>query len=140
MPAVPDIRWQQRFANYRKALGRLAAAVALRQQRPLSDLERQGLIQSFEFTHELAWNTLKDFAEFLGTTGLMGSRDTIRAAFKMGLIDDGEQWMEMIRDRNLGTHTYDEATALKVEDHVVKSYCQLFENLSTRMQRELDGH
>lgn len=53
--ARDDRRWQQRFENYRRALARLNEAVQLSQQRPLTDLERQGLIQAFEFTHELSW-------------------------------------------------------------------------------------
>jgi len=61
-----DIRWQQRLQNYRKALSQLALAVTLSQQRPLSNLEKQGLIQGFEFTHELAWNVLKDYFVYQG--------------------------------------------------------------------------
>jgi len=53
-----DIRWQQRFANYKKALRQLQSAVELSDQRELSQLEKQGVIQAFEFTHELAWNVL----------------------------------------------------------------------------------
>ena len=61
-----DIRWRQRFENFRKAFAQLSSAAALTQQRDLTDLEQQGLIQAFEFTHELAWNTLKDFLESRG--------------------------------------------------------------------------
>jgi dipeptidase len=61
-----DIRWMQRFQNYRQALARLSEAVALSRQRALSELEEQGLIQAFEFTHELAWNVLKDYLEAAG--------------------------------------------------------------------------
>ena len=70
-----DIRWQQRFANFRKALSTLTEAVELAAQRPLSRLEQQGLIQGFEFTHELGWNVLKDFLDNQGISGLIGSRD-----------------------------------------------------------------
>ena len=63
-----DIRWKQRFLNYKKALLQLSNAVELNQQRGLSDLEKQGLIQSFEYCHELAWNVLKDFFEYQGKT------------------------------------------------------------------------
>ncbi|MCP9916316.1 nucleotidyltransferase substrate binding protein [Cyanobium sp. ATX 6F1] len=108
-----DIRWQQRFGNFRQALARLREAVELSQQRSLSDLERQGLIKAFEFTHELSWKTLKDFLVSRGVSDLFGSRDTTREAFAQGLINDGEIWMEMIRHRNLSAHTYDEATVLK---------------------------
>nr|VFJ60551.1 MAG: nucleotidyltransferase substrate binding protein, HI0074 family [Candidatus Kentron sp. DK] len=73
-----DIRWRQRFDNYRRALARLRDAVSLRKKRPLSDLEQQGLIKAFEFTHELAWNVMKDYFEYQGNTSITGSRDAIR--------------------------------------------------------------
>lgn len=134
-----DIRWQQRFANYRKALARLTEAVELRRQRPLTDLERQGLIQAFEFTHELAWNTFKDIAEFQGASGLLGSRDATRYAFKTGLIEDGENWMKMIDSRNLSTHTYQEAVAQELEQRIIDSYFALFGQSVARLTEHLDA-
>ncbi len=93
---MTDIRWKQRFDNFQRALQHLTAAIQLMQQRPLSRLEEQGLIQGFEFTHELAWNVLKDYLEMEGIQGLVGSRSTTREAFKRGLVGDGEAWMDMI--------------------------------------------
>lgn len=101
-----DIRWKQRFENYRSALRTLAEAVALAEQRVLSKLEQQGLIQGFEFTHELAWNVLKDYLEEQGLVGIIGSKNATRQAFKNALIQDGEAWMDMIKARNLTSHTY----------------------------------
>ena len=101
-----DIRWKQRYNNYRRALQTLTDAVELAAQRPLSRLEQQGLIQGFEFTHELAWNVLKDYLEAQGFVGLIGSRNATRQAFKDALIQDGEAWMDMIKARNLTSHTY----------------------------------
>ena len=129
-----DIRWRQRSSNYRRALARLVEAVELSGQRPLSDLERQGLIQAFEFTHELSWKTLKDFLASPGIEELYGSRDTTREAFAQGLITDGEAWMEMIRHRNLSTHTYDEATVQEIVTAVVSRYIAAFQELETRLQ------
>jgi nucleotidyltransferase substrate binding protein (TIGR01987 family) len=129
-----DIRWQQRFANFRRALTRLAAAVDLGQQRPLSDLERQGLIQAFEFTHELAWKTLKDFLQSRGVTDLYGSRDATRESFSQGLIGEGELWMAMIRHRNLSTHTYDEATVEEIVSAVTCGYLAAFRQLEDRLR------
>jgi nucleotidyltransferase substrate binding protein (TIGR01987 family) len=139
MNASTDIRWQQRFANYRKALARLTEAVELLQQRGLSELERQGLIQAFEFTHELAWNTFKDIAEFQGATGLLGSRDATRYAFKNGLIEDGESWMAMIESRNLSTHTYNEPVALEIENRIIDVYFALFGQFASRLQERIDA-
>lgn len=80
-----DIRWQQRLANYSKALDQLSNAIITSRQRPLSELEKQGLIQTFEFTHELAWNVMKDYFAYQGNPGITGSRDAAREAFQKGL-------------------------------------------------------
>jgi len=128
-----DIRWQQRIANYSKALEQLGSAVATSQQRPLSDLEKQGLIQAFEFTHELAWNVMKDYFAYQGNPGITGSRDAAREAFQKGLIEDGEGWMEMIRSRNLTSHTYQQKIADEICSHIVARYFPLFEQLQRRM-------
>ena len=97
-----DIRWEQRFANYQKALSRLQKFI---DKGELSELEEQGLIKAFEYTYELAWNTLKDFLGNRGQTDIYGSRDAIRKAFESGLIDDGESWMDMLASRNKTSHT-----------------------------------
>ncbi|MEI7430771.1 MAG: nucleotidyltransferase substrate binding protein [Betaproteobacteria bacterium] len=130
----PDIRWKQRFSNYRKALQLLADAVTLGKQRPLSRLEQQGLIKAFEFTHELAWNVLKDYFVYQGNTSLTGSRDTLREAFSLGLIDDGEAWMETITSRNRSSHTYDQQTADHLAKMISDQYLALFEKLSSRLR------
>jgi nucleotidyltransferase substrate binding protein (TIGR01987 family) len=106
-----DIRWQQRFHNFCKAFAQLDEAVILMQARELSKLEKQGVIQAFEYSYELAWNTLKDFLVWQGIEGITGSRDTIREAFSKGLIDEGQGWMNMLADRNRTSHTYNEETA-----------------------------
>ncbi len=123
----PDVRWKQRFDNYSKAFLELSADVALRQSRELSRLEEKGLIQSFEVVHELSWNVLKDYLEEIaGTTGLLGSKDSTREAFKRGLIADGEVWMDMIKSRNFTSHVYDEATARKIADDICGSFHACF--------------
>jgi len=128
-----DIRWQQRFSNYRKALRQLGAAIELRRQRPLTDLEKQGLIQSFEYTYELGWNTLKDYLVYQGIVDIVGARDAIRQAFRRELITDGEGWMDMLADRNLTSHTYNEDTAEEVEQRICGRYHGLFLELQEKM-------
>ena len=128
-----DIRWIQRAKHFDKAFSLLEEAVELARQRPLSKLEAQGLIQGFEYTHELAWNTLKDFLEDRGVQALYGSRDTTRAAFRTGLIENGETWMEMIQSRNLTSHTYNEATADQVVGAILDSYFAAFQALRTTL-------
>jgi nucleotidyltransferase substrate binding protein (TIGR01987 family) len=132
MAQNPDVRWRQRFANFQKAFAQLSKGEATAQERDLSELERQGLIQAFEFTHELAWNTLKDFLEQTGATNLFGSVDATRAAFAAGLIENGEAWMEMIKSRNLTTHTYDERTAEKISSAILSSYVEEFRKFQKR--------
>ena len=131
--STQDVRWIQRFTYFVKALSQLKEAVELAQQRPLSRLEAQGMIQAFEFTHELAWNTLKDFLEDRGVQGLYGSKDASRAAFKAGLIENGEAWMDMIQSRNLTTHTYDEATAAQIISAIRSTYFPEFEALRVKL-------
>lgn len=104
----------------------------LARQRPLTELEQQGLIQAFEFTHELAWKTLKDFLESRGTINLFGSKDATRGAFAAGLIEDGQRWMDMIEDRNKSTHTYDCKTADKIADAIISGYMPAFEGFQKK--------
>lgn len=133
----PDIHWQQRFANYQKALLQLQSAADLSKQRALSQLEKQGVIQTFEFTHELAWNLLKDFLQDQGNQNIKGSKDATREAFKVELIQDGEQWMAMIQSRNISSHTYDERTAEQLVDVIIHHYYPLFVVLKTEMEKYL---
>ncbi len=124
-----DVRWRQRFANFKRALAQLDSAVSILRERGLSDLERQGLVQAFEFTYELSWNVLKDYLLWQGIGGITGSRDTIREAFAQGLIKDGDAWMNMLVDRNKTAHTYNESTATEIIDNVDRIYFDCFKAL-----------
>ncbi|AGA33347.1 Nucleotidyltransferase [Thioalkalivibrio nitratireducens DSM 14787] len=130
----PDVRWRQRLANYRRALAQLNAAVDLAQSRELSDLERHGLIQAFEFTHELAWNVMKDYFAYQGNPAITGSRDAVREVFSRGLIEDGEGWMEMIQSRNQTTHTYNDKVAAAIASRIRGRYRPLFQQFLERME------
>ena len=134
-----DIRWQQRLANYQRALANLTEAVELSRQRELSNLEKQGLIQAFEFTHELAWNCLRDYLRYQGEQNLMGSRDATRRAFSVGLITEGEQWMDMIANRNRTSHTYNESTARQIAEAITGHYHALFCQLAERLEALRDA-
>ena len=129
-----DIRWQQRFSNYKKALKQLIDAVELAGERELTKLERQGLIQAFEYTHELAWNTLKDFLEIRGVKDIYGSKDTTREAFSLGLIQTGEIWMDMIKSRNQTSHTYNEEVAEEIAGSIINNYLNEFEILQNKLK------
>ena len=128
------VRWEQRLVNYTKALAQLTDAIQLATQRSLSELEKQGLIQAFEFTHELAWNVIKDYFFYQGNTNITGSRDAVREAYNKGLLTDGEGWMEMIVSRNKTSHTYNQAIANEIVDKIVSQYIKLFNDFLNHMQ------
>lgn len=145
-----DIRWNQRFSNYSKALQTLRNNIAyikdLHDGLDLSDEEnyhdialatadivKQGLIQSFEFTHELAWKTLKDYAEYQGNTEITGSRDAVRYAASVNLIPEAHIWMDMIVSRNKTSHTYNEGTANEIFRNIIVYYMPLFEALHIKL-------
>lgn len=137
-----DIRWKQRFNNYGKAFHELKEALELADDRALSKLEKQGVIQGFEYTHELAWNLLKDYLEFQGHVGLIGSRDSTREAFKRGIIGDGDTWMQMIKSRNLSSHAYDQATAEQIYKAIsscfFSEFALLYNHFLQRSQQQED--
>ena len=133
-----DIRWQQRLANYQRALARLQSAVDLSRTRALSELEQEGLIQTFEYTHELAWKVMKDYLRSLGMNDLIASRDSTRAAFAAELITDGEAWMDMIKSRNLSSHTYNLDIANAVVKDILERYITLLSAFSRRMESLMD--
>jgi nucleotidyltransferase substrate binding protein (TIGR01987 family) len=125
-----DVRWTQRFNNFSKALGQLTKFI---EKGDLNELEKQGLIQAFEYTFELAWNTLKDYFEAQGETNIFGSRDAFRLAFKRGLIGNGEAWMDMIKSRTLTSHTYNEEIADKIANDTANIYFQEFVALHNKL-------
>jgi len=128
-----SLRWVERLQNFKSAYLQLQKAVELSQSRALSDLEKQGVIQAFEFTHELAWNVLKDYFEYQGTTSITGSRDASREAFQKGLISSGDVWMEMIKSRNLTSHTYNLQIANEITNKALNEYFAAFSELLQKM-------
>jgi len=130
-----DIRWKQRFQNFQKALAQLTEAVDLLHQRPLSNIERQGFVKAFEFTHELAWNVMKDYFLYQGITRITGSRDATREAFQSQIIRNGEDWMDMIKTRNKAVHAYDESMVGDIIRKVEKVYYSLFVDYEQEMYR-----
>lgn len=132
-----DVRWLQRFNNYRKALRKLGQAVDIVSEKmdwgeEVDDLLQEGLIQRFEYTHELAWKVMKDYAEYQGYTDVKGSRDAFRKGLEMGIIDSGA-WMESIEDRNQTSHNYDDETANEIYEAVVEEYYPLFKKFEKEM-------
>ncbi len=124
-----DIRWLQRFENYKKAFENLTEAVEIHSERELSKLEEQGLIKAFELVHELSWLTIKDYYQGQGDVSIQGSKDAFRLAFKRGLIKNGDIFMQSIKSRQLSVHTYNEETAEKLHFDILNNYFDEFNKL-----------
>jgi nucleotidyltransferase substrate binding protein (TIGR01987 family) len=135
----PDARWAPCFGNYRKALAQLRMAVLLSRERTLSELEELGLIQVFEFTHELACRVIEGYCEHQGSTRVTGARDATREALRRGLLVDGEAWMAMIRTRSSAVHSYDAETAREIVQAVTATYYGLLNRFEERMLESAGG-
>jgi len=121
-----DIRWMQRFQNFEKALSHLDVALQLKDP---DILQKAGIIQFFEMSYELAWNTIKDYLEMQGFFDVKSPRDAFKKAFEIGLIEDGHSWMDLLLDRNLTSHAYDEEKATEVEKLIHQKYYPLLHQL-----------
>lgn len=131
--SVEDIRWKQRFQNFEKAFSHLKKAVS---KRDLSDLEKAGVIQIYEFTFELGWKTLKDYLEEKEVL-VKFPKDTIKEAFKYEIIDDGDIWMDMLEKRNLMSHTYNETNAELAFTLITQQYLHALQQVYTKLKGEL---
>ena len=131
-----DVRWIQRFDNFKKALKKLLYAVELATERELSDLEKQGMIQAFEFSYELAWKTVKDFFKSKGEVDILGSKDAFRLAFREGFVTCGDDLMQSIESRQLTSHTYNEETANEIYHDIMNKYYNVFKELADRLEKE----
>jgi nucleotidyltransferase substrate binding protein (TIGR01987 family) len=120
-----EIRWRQRLQSFEKANAQLQKACALESY---SDLELAGLVQTYEFTFELAWKTMKDLFSYEGYE-VASPRETIRQAFAAQVITDVDLWLEALDSRNRLSHTYDSAIAEEAEDLVKHRYAPMVERL-----------
>ena len=130
-------RWHLRFANFKAALATLREGIDLLSKRPLSSLERDGLIQRFEYTWEQSWKVMLDY---LGATGIkvavINPANVNRAAFQAGLISDGDAWVKARKDRNIVSHEYGIDQAMRVANDIVSVYMALFDELEERLENE----
>ncbi|MDD2599395.1 MAG: nucleotidyltransferase substrate binding protein [Kiritimatiellae bacterium] len=131
---MQDIRWKQRFNNFQSALAALGEFVDLGE---LNKYEEQGMVKAFEYTYELAWKTLKDFLEYQGVAGVVGSRDAFRTAFSNEIVQDGHLWMSMIESRNKTAHTYNKKTAEEIALDVRERFYPAFRELESYLQERL---
>jgi len=128
-----DIRWRQRFQNFNKAFEQLRDSVLRVDE--LSDLEKEGMVQRFEYTFELAWKTLKDYLEEQQVNAKF-PREVIKQSFHYEIIQDGEIWMDMLEKRNLMAHTYEETifrdSVQKIANEYFKAISQLYNFLQNK--------
>ena len=121
-----DIRWKQRLHNFNKAMLHLEDALKIEQP----DLvQKAGIIQLFEMSFELAWKLLKDFLEEQGFQDVKSPRAALKKAFEVGLLTDGHAWMDLLVDRNLTVHTYDEEKATEMEALIDQKYFPIMKEL-----------
>lgn len=132
MDSQKNVRWRQRFDNFKKSYQLLEKYSSLELT---SEIEKAGLIQFFEITFELAWKVLKDYLEAQGYI-VKSPRETIKQAYQMEVIDDGHVWIEALSSRNLTTHTYDEQFTEKFVQDIQQVYFPLFKSLYEKLLEE----
>ena len=116
-----DVRWKQRFDNLQRAYQRLRWALEIHQQDPGNELIRMAVIKAYEFTFELSWKTLKDFLVYNGIDAKL-PREVLKQAFATGLLNNGQLWIDMLEERYLMAHTYDDTRARKAVDQIQERY------------------
>ena len=131
-----DIRWKQRFDNLQSTYQRLQHAVQANVATPNNDLIQMALIKAFEMTFELSWKTIKDYLKYNGIDVKL-PREVIKQAFTNDIITDGQLWIDMLEDRNLMAHTYDEVRALKAVNHICQRYMVGLEQLHQYLSAKL---
>jgi nucleotidyltransferase substrate binding protein (TIGR01987 family) len=129
---LKELRWRQRYQNLLRAYALFDEGVMAKN---LNRLEKEGLIQRFEYTFELSWKTMKDYLEARGIDANY-PRDVIKEAFASGLVGSGEVWMEMLERRNLLSHTYDEKSFEMAFELVKGSFYSAIEDLVRKLESE----
>ncbi len=134
-------RWQYRFDNYSRAFKLLREAIELIERRPLTQLEKEGVIQRFEYTWELAWKTLKDYLEYKGVVlETITPSEVIKSAFSSKIIGNGDVWMEALDSRNKMSHTYDLRVFEETVSEIKKKYLAVFDDLyMTLLEKSADN-
>lgn len=124
--SIEDLRWKQRFANFSKAMNHLENALQI----PEPDIvQKAGIIQFFEMSFELAWNMVNDYLEEQGFVDIKSPRGALKKAFEMNILENGHDWMDLLQDRNLTAHTYDEQKASDMEKLIKDKYFPILKDL-----------
>lgn len=130
-----DIRWKQRFQNFSKALDYLETALEI--ENP-DIIQKAGTIQFFEMSFELSWNLVKDYLEEQGFVDVKSPRTALKKAFEIGIIEKGHDWMDLLLDRNLTAHTYDEQKATEMELLILNKYFPILKSLHQHFNEKLN--
>ena len=129
-------RWNEKLNDFEKAVTRLKEAIDESKLFTQSSTLKDGVIQRFEFTYELCWKLMKYFLELEGIDEAKSPRSTLKEAFQYGLIDDGELWIDMLKDRNLTSHVYDESAALEIYEKIITKYFKLLSDMMDILKRK----
>ena len=132
--ATSNVRWKQRFEQYQKALDTIE--VVIPQYAQLSELEKDGLIQRFEFTFDLSWKVMQDYLKEAGYADIKGPRPCIKQMAQDNLLD-GFNCEEMLNARNELSHVYDEAESRQHLDKIVNDYTPVFREFGLKMAQKL---
>jgi nucleotidyltransferase substrate binding protein (TIGR01987 family) len=130
-----DIRWQQRFQNFTKSMNYLEQALQI--ENP-DIVQKAGIIQFFEMSFELAWNLIKDYLEEQGFADVKSPRGALKKAFEMNILENGHDWMDLLQDRNLTAHTWDEQKATDMEQLINHKYFPLLKELHNSFKQKSD--
>lgn len=124
-------RLSQKKEDFLNAVDRLQEAL----EQEANELVIDGTLHRFEFTFELAWKLIKSYLEYMGITEITGSpRETIQNGFKQGIIENGEEWVNMMLSRNSLSHVYDEKSSREIYDKIKSNYINLFINLKQKVE------
>lgn len=135
-----DIRWVQRFDNYEKACRKVFEITdSGKTLNDLSELEKEGLIQRFEYTFELAWKTLQDYLLYLGFEFQPGPNSTIQLAFENNILADHDAWRKMAKARNLTSHAYNETEVMEIASDIFSTYSLLLKQLYNYLNKRRDS-
>ncbi|MFA5480554.1 MAG: nucleotidyltransferase substrate binding protein [Candidatus Muiribacteriota bacterium] len=134
---MENIRWKQRFDNLEKAYSKFLVVIDIVKKNPDDEIYEMALIQSFEFVYELSWKTIKDYLKNSGVYDANLPREVIKSGFHFKIIEDGQLWIDMMSDRNMLSHTYNEIYAKKTVKKIISEYYpalkQVFEYFSSKI-------
>ncbi len=127
---------EDRFDQYKNAVDRLEEVIETYKNNN-SQIIVDAMIQRFEFCVELSWKLLKDYLLRENVGDFNSPRSVIKEAYQMRLISEGELWLDMLEDRNLTSHTYDEIVANTIRDNILNTHYALLKKLKETMEEKI---